>query len=317
MTATIKLMKSINKNLHKLVIMLIVEIIVFRLTGPKNCYHNLNSESGLSVKYNCFICYSINSGLQIVENSIGKVLKKMHNKIMHMTNGNKKTKKTKTHYKIYQVNKGNSDFGTFVVNLSEEVKESKADLAIISEANYDEKDDSVYKELFKDYYFEESYVEGCRKARLIVLIKKGIQYSRIDEYDHKYTSSIWIRLKTSKRKYLYVLCLYRQWHLVSEANVPDSGLIANQLERLAKALEPIDDLRAKGHQLLVGGDINIDHLVANNPRKRWDIARLTDLLDDVRDRNDLEIVNDLHKPTRFQRGQTPSLLDLFIASHPE
>ena len=114
-----------------------------------------------------------------------------------------------------------------------------------------------------------------------------------------------------------VICIYRQWQLFGEAGVPDSWQLGNQILRLTKALEPIDDLRAKGHHILIGGDINIDHLVANDPCKRWDVAKLTDTLDEIRHRNQLEIINDLNKPTRFQRGQKPSLLDLFISSHPE
>ena len=86
-----------------------------------------------------------------------------------------------------------------------------------------------------------------------------------------------------------------------EAKQLDSGQLGNQLECLSQILEPINDLRAQGQEIL---NLNIDHLVINNPCKRMDIAKLTDLLNDVRTRNDLEIVN--HKPTRFQRGQKAS-----------
>ena len=307
-----------NKNLHKLVIILIIQIIVNSLSGYNNCYNNhfVRSSDKLLI-VNCSTNYFLTVGLKIVEDSFHKFLLKIHNKIMHTRNGNRRVKKNKTHFNIYQINKGNSDFGTFCINLHEEIRNSKADLAIISEANYSEEDDSVYKNIFDNYNFEETYVDKCKKARLLVLVNKNINYVRLSQYENKYTSSIIINLKLSKRKTLSVVCLYRQWHLPCEAEVPDSGQLGNQITRLIKALEPIDDLRAKGHHILVGGDINIDHLVVNDPCKRWDIAKLTETLDDIRDRNQLEILNNLSKPTRFQRGHKPSLLDLFIASHPE
>ena len=37
----------------------------------------------------------------------------------------------------------------------------------------------------------------------------------------------------------------------------DSGQLCNRIERLNKILEPIDDLRSRGQQLLMGGDLNI------------------------------------------------------------
>ena len=264
-----------NKNLHKLVIILIIQIIVNSLSGYNNCYNNhfVRSSDKLLI-VNCSTNYFLTVGLKIVEDSFHKFLQKIHNKIMHTRNGNRRVKKNKTHFNIYQINKGNSDFGTFCINLHEEIRNSKADLAIISEANYSEEDDSVYKNIFDNYNFEETYVDKCKKARLLVLVNKNINYVRLSQYENKYTSSIIINLKLSKRKTLSVVCLYRQWHLPCEAEVPDSGQLGNQITRLIKALEPIDDLRAKGHHILVGGDINIDHLVVNDPCKRWDICRL-------------------------------------------
>ena len=161
-------LKVKTKNLHKLVIILIINTIVRSLSGYDYCYDKDYCYLSNPVErvekiliVSCYKNYSLTVNLKIVEDSVSKVLQKLHNMMMHMRNGNRKEKKIKTHFKIYQVNKGNSDFGSFCINLHEEVSKSNADLAIISEANFSKDDDSTYRELFKKYKFEEFYVENC------------------------------------------------------------------------------------------------------------------------------------------------------------
>ena len=64
--------------------------------------------------------------------------------------------------------------------------------------------------------------------------------------------------------------------------IPDSGWLTNQVDRLRRILASIVDLIGKGHQVVINWDINIDHLVRNDPEKRWDILKLLKDLDVVR-----------------------------------
>ena len=105
-------------------------------------------------------------------------------------------KKTKS-YKILQLNKGNSDFDSKQDQINFIIKEEKADIVFISEANNKHTDPSkMYsmKKTFKNYKIEESQQKDNDKSRCIMLINKKLYYERLS-VDNSKNPIITIKLK--------------------------------------------------------------------------------------------------------------------------
>ena len=62
------------------------------------------------------------------------------------------------------------------------------------------------------------------------------------------------------------------------------------------------------------GDINVDLWPDNDPMGRYDLKRLTEVYDILKEENGLSQCN--FELTRFRRGQRPSLLDHFMTNTP-
>ena len=50
-------------------------------------------------------------------------------------------------------------------------------------------------------------------ARLVVLVKKGILFERINKYDKPNSSKLVLKIKIGNKKYLNLVCSSRQWNL--------------------------------------------------------------------------------------------------------
>ena len=88
-------------------------------------------------------------------------------------------------------------------------------------------------------------------------------------------------------------------------------IMNERFKRLIAQLTPITN---QGQLTLISGDINIDLLSTNDPAKR---SRLRDLIETHEEaRNNLNLCQMNFKPTRFRRGQKPSLLDHFMSNFP-
>ena len=123
---------------------------------------------------------------------------------------------------------------------------------------------------------------GYSKARLVVLINNKLNYTQIRQFEEDDLSCIWLKINLRKRNHLYVCCLYRQWNLPTSMNKPNSGNIHNQIDRFKRALNPMDNLCNRRHEVFISGDLNVDQLVKNNPPRRWDLRKLNDCLDEYR-----------------------------------
>ena len=71
----------------------------------------------------------------------------------------------------------------------------------------------------------------------------------------------------------------------------------------------------KDYNILLGGDLNIDRHLPNNPLSRPELKALTPILEDFFATNNLSQLN--WKPTRHQAGCNSSLLDIFASNIPE
>ena len=128
---------------------------------------------------------------------------------MHSSNGNRKVHKNKSHLKIFQLNKGSSSINTYKSLILDSLDTHIPDIAITGDANLGI-NDNITKSNYKKYNIEAKFMLNCNEARLIVLIKKGIDYESLPRFEHNDLSAIWLKVKVTNKKYLYILCAYRQ-----------------------------------------------------------------------------------------------------------
>ena len=237
------------------------------------------------------------------------------NKQMKIKNGNRKPTKVKKHLKLFQLNKGNSSIDTFKDAIKYNVAEQQADVITLGEANIP-RDDTSLKKDYPEYNSELLYLDGHDLARIVVLIKKGIIYERIRDAEVEDACFIMIKVKISRGKYVHIASIYRQWNLPSILRTsPEKCGLPGQLMRWNKILASIKQVSRRSIPLIIQGDLNIDQWQDNDPLSRNDIKQLNDILVDAK--SELSLVQINHKPTRFQNGKNPSLLDLVLTDKPQ
>ena len=148
--------------------------------------------------------------LKNIENNASKAKQQKLNKTVHSLNGNNNTRtKPRKHIKVIQFNKSNSAFETKKELIKMNIEEHKADVAVISEANIKREEKNLNTD-FPNHNVESSFMSNLNIGRLAVMIRKGISYKRLKNLEDGDTSTIWIRLKLSKARHLYILGIYRQ-----------------------------------------------------------------------------------------------------------
>ena len=76
---------------------------------------------------------------------------------------------------------------------------------MISEENVDTKDEDKLKERedkFADFKFEYKTVKNHDKARISIMIHKNIKYTRLPQYEDEENSSIAIKIKDGKGRWI-------------------------------------------------------------------------------------------------------------------
>ena len=71
----------------------------------------------------------------------------------------------------------------------------------------------------------------------------------------------------------------------------------------------------KGKPTMILGDLNIDRIENNDPKRRQDLKNLIPLLETFQVDNNIVLIN--KKPSRFRINQRPTLLDLVLTNKPE
>ena len=111
---------------------------------------------------------------------------------MHSLNGNKKS--VSKSLKILQINTGRANFNTDINELKTTLDIEKPSLVIISEANFGGNIE-ISKEVLNGFNFEAKFMPGHPLARVVILIKKGLKYSRLNDFDNDLNSSVFIKIK--------------------------------------------------------------------------------------------------------------------------
>ena len=165
-----------------------------------------------------------------------KVKAKENNKNLPAENGNKKVI---NHYKVLQINGSHACFNTKIQELRTTINENQSQIVVLSEANVDKNDEKKMKERedkFTDFNFEDKMVKNHDKARICIMIHKNINYNRLPQYEDDENSSITIKIKDGKGRWIGVYGIYHQWKIPGEGNAFNKEGIARQVGRLKKQI---------------------------------------------------------------------------------
>merc|ERR1711954_503279 len=92
--------------------------------------------------------------------------------------------------------------------------------------------------------------------------------------------TIVINIKERMGENLIVIGMYRQWKAPREGGSNTDPGIARQVQRLKLAFEKLEENKIKDFDILLGGDINIDRHLPNNPLARPELKALSPVLED-------------------------------------
>ena len=135
---------------------------------------------------------------------------------------------------ILQLNTSNANWDTRQLELLTTLVNNDADISIISEANAEvnKPDKMISREsVFKEYNIEDKLVNNQSRARISVIIKKGIYYNRCEHLESPNNSSIVLKFKESRSKDIYIVGSYREWRHLGGPSATSTLGINFQKER--------------------------------------------------------------------------------------
>ena len=201
-----------------------------------------NEKSIFKIKQNKFYITNMENIIKMsmilksIENSSEKVKQKMVNKIMHSTYGNREKEKKYNHYKLMNINKGSSDFKTYQNELKAAIEEKKSDIITITESNLADTDKDATKPYADNFNVENKVMDGMEKSRVTCLIRKGIKYERLKNYELTNSSMIFVKIKCSRRRSFTVVSYYREWQQKETVPGHNTRSLDEQLHRLEDSL---------------------------------------------------------------------------------
>lgn len=231
----------------------------------------------------------------------------------HLTYGNR----NKSHYKVLKINSSNVDFCSKLHKLQSTINSNLSEIIIISESTPEITNPvkmDKRKNFFKEINFEDKIIPGFDRSRLTIMIHKNIKYTRFPEYEDQKNTSVAIKVKDGKGKWVHIMGIYRQWKQFGEFNANNGPGIKRQVSRLKKQCENIANMCDSANKFLLGGDIHIDKCSDNDPHQRPEIKDLSPIWDKRMLKNGLAQVN--FENTWHRPGKRSSLLDLFYTTDP-
>ena len=244
-------MKIITRTI--LTILTILEI--YKIITPQTIQEKIRIQNQPFYKSNMSNMIKMSMMIKEIERSANYIKKKMRNKMMHMKNGNREKEKKYTHYKLLNINKGNSDFKTYQDELKKVINDKKADIVTITESNLGKNDEEALKPYKDKYNIENKIMTGAEKGRVTCLIRKGINYKRLENHELPTSSLIFIKIKCSQRKSFIVGAYYREWQQPSGVPGPNTRELEDQLERLKHAMEKVVEVSKVEDEIILNGDM--------------------------------------------------------------
>ena len=161
--------------------------------------------------------------------------------------------------KIAHLNKGSGYLAAKIHEVENAISGFHPHILGISEAN-----------LFQDHDHQAVHIEDYNLHTCPTLSNPALGYSRVIVYTHKSiicktrhdlmndtTSSIWLQVGLPRQKQILVCHVYREWQQLGQH---DSGTVAAQLARWVLLLDQWELALNSGMEVIVCGDMNINHL---------------------------------------------------------
>ena len=228
---------------------------------------------------------------------------KAMNKLAHSTNGNIGTS---SQLNIIHWNAGSKLWSNKLLEIEVLVTEKNPDLCYITEAN------------LWDYMTDaERHIPGynlvlpksmslLHHARIVLLIKEGLQYKLLSEAMDQDTATIWCKIGNTKKNSLVIAGIYRQHLVLGNNSTPATWLERQkqQEERWEKVIRKWCNT-SRNSNCIVIGDINLDHLRWSNPPQHHE-NMVNQLKDNIETCGFVQLVEGW---TRTWQNQEDSLLD--------
>ena len=225
---------------------------------------------------------------------------KNRNKLQHATNVNGQFKNVLT---LAHWNMGSRRFPNKVEEIELLTSELQPDLLYISEANL-MKDTPEYCYQIGGYnVFLPRTMDRLGYARIILLVKHGIEIEVLDNCMETDISAIWVKICNKGRKPLVSDGIYREQHLLQQGtpNLTDAPNL--QFDRWNRTLRGWRKA-ARNHRCTVLGDFNLDYLKWRDPGQHQRLVDITKL--EMETLGYSQIINGF---TRTWPGQDDSLVD--------
>ena len=223
--------------------------------------------------------------------------------------------------KIAHFNKGPGYLGSKKNEIANLISEFHPHVLGISEANFFKTHDPNDVQ-FTDYTFHTCPTLGnpdLEYSRIIVYTHNSLVCEVRSDLMNNDFSSIWLQLGLPNKKKILVCQVYREWQLLNQ-NDDSSQSVHAQLQRWVTFLDQWEAAIASGLEVLVLGDMNINHLDWSQPigTQSSQSVKLRPLVEKLFTKIFPHSVSQcVTVPTRFMQGQTPSGLDHFYTNHPE
>ena len=156
---------------------------------------------------------------------------------------------------------------------------------------------------------------SAEKGRVTCLIRKGINYKRLENHELPTSSLIFIKIKCSQRKSFTVGAYYREWQQPSGVPGPNTRELEDQLERLKHAMEKVVEVSKVEDEIILNGDMNIDIHDDNDPLQNYENRKLYEIYEEHLQEAVLHQCN--FEPTHHWPGRGSTLIDHYFCSNPE
>ena len=159
-------------------------------------------------------------------------------------------------------------------------------------------------------------------SRVVVYVHNSVVYKLRDDLMSKNYSSIWIQIGLPGKKQILVCHTYREWQELQRENLNNnsSSSIDDQLQRWLLFLDQWERALNSGMEVIVCGDINLNHLDWGLPRvlQSSQTKKLMPLIEELFEKIlPYGVVQCVTAATRFMTGQPQTGLDHFYTNCPE
>ena len=191
---------------------------------------------------------------------------KRRNKLVKSYNGNGKLRHSVS---VVHWNAGNRHWRRKTEEIESLILEKDPDLLFVSEANLMVETPDFQRKINGYNMVLPPTLQSLKYARIVLLVREGIQYKVLDEYMANDLANIWVKIGQRGRKPQIVGGIYREHHLL-QPGAPRgtqnlTGTPQQQLDRWRRTVLSWKSV-SKDAKCTVVGDLNLDYVNWLDPR---------------------------------------------------